>query len=86
MGLVANIEPVQILNKTGVRLSGIVTAYDLAGKNCRMSWWLLDSSGNKVYESVYSVSSTILSTWGTDDKVLLEALAESQGITIISYM
>ena len=86
MGLIANIEPVQILNKTGVKLSGIVTAYDLTGKNCRMSWWLLDDSGNKIYESVYSVSSSVLETWGTDDKVLLQAVANSEKIIITSYI
>lgn len=85
MPLIANIQPISVINKTATKLSGIVTWYDLTGKNCKISWWLMDNSGKKIYEDVYSVSPTVLNSWTTNDQVLLQAIASSEGITILSF-
>ncbi len=86
MALSANITPVQIVNQTANILSTYVTNYGLNSANCTTYWWLTNESGAVIYEGNWDVPQEVLATWGTDDTVIIDALAEAKGFTIISII
>ena len=86
MALSANITPVQIVNQTANILSTYITSYGLNSTNCEAYWWLTNESGAVIYEGKWDVPQEVLSTWGTDDTVIIDALAEAKGFTIISII
>lgn len=86
MALVANITPVQITNNTATILSTYVTRYGLNGKNCTTYWWLTNETETIIYEGNWDVPQEVLATWGTDDTVIIYALAEAKGFNIISII
>ena len=83
MALTVNIEPVQIIDKTGINLSAYVIHYDLSKQNCTLYWMLLDDLGNKLYDGNYNVPQDVLTNWGTDDMVIMVSLATAMGFIII---
>jgi hypothetical protein len=86
MALSANITPVQIVNQTANILSTYVINYGLNSTNCETYWWLTNESGAVIYEGKWDVPQEVLATWGTDDTVIIDALAEAKGFTIISII
>ena len=86
MALTANITPVQIVNQTANILSTYVINYGLNSTNCETYWWLTNESGAVIYEGKWDVPQEVLATWGTDDTVIIDALAEAKGFTIISII
>lgn len=82
MSLNIQIEPVQILNKTGITVNAYVIMYD--GVNCRLYWWLTDSDGNKLIDGNYDVPDTIISNWGIDDSIILNSLVTDNNFQIIN--
>jgi hypothetical protein len=86
MALSANITPVQIVNQTANILSIYITSYGLNSTNCSSYWWLTNESGAVIYEGIWDVPQEVLATWGTDDTVIIDALAEAKGFTIISII
>lgn len=86
MSLSANITPVQIVNQTANILSTYITNYGLNSTNCEAYWWLTNESGAVIYEGKWDVPQEVLATWGTDDTVIIDALAEAKGFTIISII
>jgi len=83
MALTANIEPVQIISQTGVKLSCYVINYDLQSQSCDLYWWLSDDNGNNIYSGNYSVPPDVLANWGHDDTIIIHALANDKGFIII---
>jgi hypothetical protein len=86
MALSANIIPVQIVNQTANILSTYITNYGLNSINCDAYWWLTNESGAVLYEGSWIIPQEVLATWGTDDTVIIDALAEAKGFTIISII
>jgi hypothetical protein len=86
MALTANITPVQILNQSANILSTYITNYGLNSINCDAYWWLTNESGVTLYQDSWIVPQEVLATWGTDDTVIIDALAEAKGFTIISII
>lgn len=86
MALVANITPVQITNSTATILSTYVTRYGLNSMNCTTYWWLTNETEAVIYEGNWDVPQEVLATWGTDDTVIIYALAEAKGFNIISII
>lgn len=86
MALVANIQPIQIIDKTATQLSTYIVNYDLQGKNCSTYWWLTDSTGRCLYEGNYKIPEDVLATWTTNDDIIIEAVATGKGFTIINIV
>jgi len=86
MALSANITPVQIVNQTANILSTYITSYGLNSTNCEAYWWLTNESQAVIYEGKWDVPQEVLATWGIDDTVIIDALAEAKGFTIISII
>lgn len=84
MSLIVNIEPVMVINQTATQLGASIVSYDLKGKYCFLNWWLLDADNKKIYSDNYKVPESVLASWGTDDDVIINAVAASQGINIIN--
>jgi len=85
MALVASITPVSILNKQAIYLSSYIIRYDLQATQCIARYDLLGVSGSLLYSEDYEVPSAVLATWGTDDKVIIQAIASDKNLTITGY-
>lgn len=85
MGLLASITPVSILNKQASYIRASVARYELDAKECFVKYDLLSSTGEYVYGETYKLSASVLQTWGTDDKVIIQAIASDRGMTITGY-
>jgi len=86
MALTANITPVQVIDQTATQLSTYIINYDLTGQNCTTYWSISDASGSRVYDGNWNVPQEVLATWGTNDSVIIEALAEAKGFEIINIV
>jgi len=82
--LTVQINPVQIMNQQGTQLSTYIIHYDLDAQNCTAFWMLKDSNGNRLYEGNYNVPVDVLINWGSDDNVIIQAVADGLGFTIIN--
>jgi hypothetical protein len=85
MALLASITPVSILNKQASYLRASIGRYDLMASECYVKYDLLNSSGEYVFGETYKLSPSVLQTWGTDDKVIIQAIASDRGMTITGY-
>ena len=83
MALTVQIQPVQIIDKSGSTLSAYVIHYDLAGQNCILYWNILDVNGNKIYEGNYRVPTDVLINWGMDDNLIMDSLTNAMGFVIV---
>jgi hypothetical protein len=85
MALVASITPISILNKQAIYLSAYVLRYDLQAKNCKVRYELLSTGSGLLYSEDYDVPESVLATWGTDDKVIIQSVATDKNLTITGY-
>jgi hypothetical protein len=85
MALVASITPVSILNKQAIYLSAYVLRYDLQSKSCKVRYELLSTGSGLLYSEDYDVPESVLATWGTDDKVIIQSVATDKNLTITGY-
>ena len=81
MALTAQIQPVQVLNEQVTTLNAYVINYD--GTNCSLYWWLTSEDGDKHYDGNFDVPSEILLSWGIDDSIILQSLADANGFILI---
>lgn len=77
------IQPVTIINQTATQLSAYIIHYDLNAQNCKLYWSLNDSNGSSLYAANWVVPIETLEQWSNDDSIIIQALAASQGFTII---
>ena len=73
------IQPVSIINQSATQLSAYVIHYDLNEQNCILYWSLNTAEGVSLYSGNWTVPSEILSQWGTDDSIIINALAAEKG-------
>jgi hypothetical protein len=85
MALVASITPVSILDKQAIYLDAYILRYDLQSTYCMARYNLLGVSGSLLYSEDYKVPENVLSTWGIDDKVIIQSIATDKGLTITGY-
>jgi hypothetical protein len=85
MALVASITPVSILNKQAIYLSAYVLRYDLQSKDCKVRYELLSTGSGLLYSEDYDVPESVLATWGTDDRVIIQSVATDKNLTITGY-
>lgn len=85
MGLIASIQPVNIMNKTANYMRVSISRYDLKATSCLATFDLLDSNRAYVYGETIQIPSNVLASWGTDDKVIPQAIATLKGLTITGY-
>ena len=83
MALTVQIQPVQIIDKSGSTLSAYVIHYDLAGQNCILYWNITDTNTNIIYDGNYTVPTDILTKWGTDDTLIMNSLTNAMGFVIV---
>lgn len=82
--LTVQINPVQIMNQQGTQLSAYIIHYDLESQNCTAFWMLNDVNNNRLYEGNYNIPADVLTNWGSDDNVIIQAVADGLGFTIIT--
>ena len=85
MALKASITPVSIVNQQAVYLTAYILNYDLQAIYCKARYDLLNISGSLLYSEDYEVPQNVLSTWGTDDKVIIQSIANAKNLTITGY-
>jgi hypothetical protein len=83
MALTAQIEPVFIFSETGTTLCCDITQYDLLGVNCQAQWWLLDDNGYRIHWETIFIPQDRIINWGTDDSIIIQAIADIKGFVII---
>ena len=76
------IQPVSIINQSATQLSAYVIHYDLNAQNCTLYWTLNTADGISLYSGNWTVPAEILAEWGTDDTVIINALAAANGFVI----
>lgn len=86
MALKATITPVSFLNDQATYLSTYIINYDLEAVDCTARYDLLNPSGSILYSSDYKVPASVLESWGTDDTVIAQAIANDKNLTITGYV
>lgn len=81
MSFTRNIQPKIVLDLVATKLSCYVINYD--GTTCTLYWCILDNSDTKIYEGNWNVPNQVISQWGTDDNIIIDALASAKGFELI---
>lgn len=78
-----NIEPILYEGKVATRILTRVDLYDMRAQRCILYFKMANDEDGAYHIETWEVPSTILSGWGTDDAVLVQALADEKGFAII---
>ena len=80
------IEPIVYpLNEgTATRLSVLVLNFETTAVTCTTYYQLLTEDGKQLSQGNYTLTEEQFLTWGTDNSVVNEYVAEAIGVTIIS--
>ena len=79
----SNIEPVLFKDKIATLILARVDFYDLQGQRCILFFKAANNEDGAYYTETWEVPSTTLENWGTDDTILLQALADEKGFVLI---
>lgn len=83
----ANIESILYEGKTATQVGARVSSYDMKGRNCELVYKMINEEDGAYYIGTWKVTPTsVLESWGTDDTVLIQALADDKGFTITSFI
>ena len=82
--LTTNIEPIQFEGKTATRIVTRVDFYDMQAQRCNLFFKATNDEDGAYYIETWQVPESVLENWGTDDMVLVQALADDKGFTIIN--
>jgi hypothetical protein len=79
------IEPIVYpLNEgTATRLSVLVLNFETTAVTCTTYWQLLTEDGKQLSQGNYTLTEEQFLTWGTDNSVVNEYVAEAIGVVII---
>jgi len=79
------IEPIVFpLNEgTATRLSVLVLNFPTDATTCTTYWQLLNEEGKQLTQGNYNLTEEQFTTWGTDNNVVNEYVANSIGVTIL---
>jgi len=80
------IEPVVFpLNQgTATRMSVLVLNFETTATTCQTYYELLTEDGKKLQDGNYTLTEEQFASWGQDNNVVNEYVAEAIGVTIIS--
>jgi hypothetical protein len=80
------IEPIvfPINQGTATRMTVLVLNFATDATTCTTYWQLLNDEGVQLSQGNYSLTEEQFLTWGTDNSVVNEYVAEYLGVTIIS--
>lgn len=80
------IEPIVYpLNEgTATRMSVLVLNFETTATTCTTYWQLLTEDGKMLAQGNYTLTPEQFASWGTDNSVVNEYVAEAIGVTIIS--
>jgi len=80
------IEPVVFpLNQgTATRMSVLVLQFETTAVTCQTYWQLLTEDGQQLSQGNYTLTEEQFASWGQDNNVVNEYVAEAIGVTIIS--
>jgi hypothetical protein len=68
---------------TATRLSVLVLNFETTAVTCTTYWQLLTEEGKMLSEDNYTLTEEQFLTWGTDNSVVNEYVAEAIGVVII---
>ena len=79
------IEPIvyPINEGTATRLSVLVLNFETTATTCTTYWQLLTEEGLQLSQGNYTLTEEQFLTWGTDNNVVNEYVANSIGVTIL---
>lgn len=80
------IEPVVFpLNQgTATRMTILVLNFETTATTCQTYWQLLTEDGQQLSQGNYTLTEEQFASWGQDNNVVNEYVAEAIGVTIIS--
>ena len=79
----AYIQPVSIIDKEADKLGAVVKYYDLIDQ-CEVKWSLFGDY--ELHSDVMKIPTSVIPTWGTDDKIIIEAVASAKNLTITGWI
>jgi hypothetical protein len=68
---------------TATRLSVLVLNFPTDATTCTTYWQLLTEDGKQLSQGNYTLTEEQFQTWGTDNSVVNEYVAEAIGVTIL---
>jgi hypothetical protein len=78
------IQPVVIAIKgTATQMSVLVLNFSTNASNCNTYWQLFDANNNQLLDGNYTLTDEQFATWGTDNSVVNQYVADAIGVTII---
>jgi len=69
---------------TATRLSVLVLNFETTAVTCTTYWQLLTEDGKQLAQGNYTLTEEQFQTWGTDNSVVNQYVADAIGVTIIS--
>jgi len=81
--LTTHIEPILFEGKIATQLLTRIDFYDMQSQRCNLFFKVSNSEDGAYYIETWEVPQSVLVNWGTDDNVIVQALAENKGFTII---
>jgi hypothetical protein len=69
---------------TATRLSVLVLNFETTATTCTTYWQLLTEEGVQLSQGNYTLTEEQFQTWGTDNSVVNQYVADAIGVTIIS--
>jgi hypothetical protein len=68
----------EIVNRVGAR----IVNYDLDSNRCEVYFVLMCDTVGAYYVENWSIPTSILENWGTDDNIIFQAIADYKGFTL----
>ena len=68
----------EIVNRVGAR----IVNYDLDSNRCEVHFKLMCDTVGAYYVENWSIPTSILENWGTDDNIIFQAIADYKGFTL----
>ena len=68
---------------TATRLSVLVLNFETTATTCTTYWQLLTEEGKQLSQGNYTLTEEQFLTWGTDNSVVNQYVAEAIGVTIL---
>jgi hypothetical protein len=75
--------PYPLNEGTATRLSVLVLNFETTATTCTTYWQLLTEEGKTLAQDNYTLTEEQFLTWGTDNSVVNQYVAEAIGVTII---
>ena len=69
--------------KIATRLMTAICFYDMKAQRCNLVFKVANDEDGAYYVETWKVPPSVLENWGTDDTIIIQALADDKGFTII---